>query len=545
MNHVNPYTGSAWKDNPGIACVEFINEQEWGFRRPERWAPETRAAFDAKFQDWLKAKYGTPAGLAAAWGDDSITSFAQAKVPDRFPRRSTDTRTNDFFLLCNKLSMDNVRWMKKVLRDVGYKGLVAQYSIPYGFGGMLPSFEESQVAIVNTYYRHPSAWTRPGSRTDQRSSVGVLGDYWRNAAARRFADRPLFITEFNHSFWNPYQHEGGLVFGAYSALQGFDTLVIHAGSAYFAEGDAVDSFSVGRSPVLRANEFLLNCLFLRRDVAPSPRRVEIDVPEDYMKTDCNSGRLVSTQQSRIALMCGLTVNYPWAERPEGVGKPAAPSAVLSPGEGAELRSAGGGWAVESVESGDATFSLNACVAALKARGILPTANVSDPDSGVYQSDTGEIIIRASENLLKVVTPRSEAATLESGKGELLGQLTVTESSVPALVAACAVDDEALAQSKRIVLIYSTEVVNTGMELSPDRTMLVQLGEQPILMKVGRLRASLRNANHASMSLYALGLDGSRREKLPLEAEGDLVRIQLDTAALRLGPTPFFELVAEE
>ena len=47
-----------------------------------------------------------------------------------------------------------------------------------------------------------------------------------------------------------------------------------------------------------------------------------------------------------------------------------------------------------------------------------------------------------------------------------------------------------------------------------------------------------------MSLYALGFDGSRREKLPLQAENGVIKISFDTAALKNGPTPFFELCAE-
>lgn len=47
-----------------------------------------------------------------------------------------------------------------------------------------------------------------------------------------------------------------------------------------------------------------------------------------------------------------------------------------------------------------------------------------------------------------------------------------------------------------------------------------------------------------MSLYALGLDGSRREKLPLEAVNGTLKVKIDTTILKNGPTPFFELIAE-
>lgn len=81
-----------------------------------------------------------------------------------------------------------------------------------------------------------------------------------------------------------------------------------------------------------------------------------------------------------------------------------------------------------------------------------------------------------------------------------------------------------------------------MELSPDRVTLKQLGRLPVLMRVGRLDATLSNSNGAGMALYALGFDGSRRERLPVELANGMLRIQLDTASLKNGPTCFFELV---
>jgi len=546
MNHVNSYTGLAWKDDPNIACVELYNEQEWGFFHPKaKLAPETRAEFDAKFQAWLEAKYQNPAALAKAWGDASLDAFAKVSTPESFPSRGEDTKTNDFLLFCAELSRQNLEWMEETLRAAGYKGLVAQYNLSHWLGGLEAKYEGSQVSIANTYHNHPSSFMSPGSRTGQNSSVGGAAGYWRGIASMRFADRPFCETEFNHAMWNPYQHECGAVFGAYSAFQGFDALIIHEGASFFRAKDPLDCFNVGRSPVVRANEFLSGCLFLRGDVKASSRRVELDIPKEYLETNGNSGRGVSGEQNKLALLTGFSVSFPWAKRPAGVGNPPKPDLVLAPANGSQAMANGGGWAVNSIDAKDAKFSLDAAVACLRAKAILPEANLSDPARGVFQSDTGEITMRTKENLLKIATPRSEAVTLEGGKGELVGQLEVLGSDVSALVAACAVDQEALGDSKRVVLIYATEVANSGMELSPDRVTLVKLGTQPVLMKTGKLAIKLKNANAAAMSLYALGFDGARREKLPLRFKDGVLEIALDTAALKDGPTPFFELSVED
>ena len=48
--------------------------------------------------------------------------------------------------------------------------------------------------------------------------------------------------------------------------------------------------------------------------------------------------------------------------------------------------------------------------------------------------------------------------------------------------------------------------------------------------------------NAKYELYALALDGTRRESIPFESESGLSRISIDTAALQNGATVFFELV---
>ena len=96
----------------------------------------------------------------------------------------------------------------------------------------------------------------------------------------------------------------------------------------------------------------------------------------------------------------------------------------------------------------------------------------------------------------------------------------------------------------MVLLYATETANTGMEVTPDRTMMFDYGTLPTLTKVGRLDATLQNAHGENMALYALGLNGTRRERLPLAWGDGRLKIHLDTASLEHGPTAFFELTVD-
>jgi hypothetical protein len=127
---------------------------------------------------------------------------------------------------------------------------------------------------------------------------------------------------------------------------------------------------------------------------------------------------------------------------------------------------------------------------------------------------------------------------------VLRQLTVEATSVPAAVAAIAADDRPLAESRRILLVYATDALNSGMTFtSPARETLVTLGKTPVLLRAGRLEATLRTPHAAALKLWALGLDGRRAQALPIAAEGQSLTIRIDTSRIE-AITPFFELAAE-
>ena len=231
--------------------------------------------------------------------------------------------------------------------------------------------------------------------------------------------------------------------------------------------------------------------------------------------------LFRSEQSKLALISGFGLAFPWAPTPEGITPGRKPDLAVLPTGAADVETHG--W---------------------YTRGILPKENLTDPDRGIFQTDTGEITMRQQEKLVKVVTPRTEAVTMLAGRSEPLGALEVKNSTADACIGATSIDGKPLAESDRIVLVYSTEMVNSGMILSGSRASLIKFGIAPALMRTGTLELSLRNAG-SGMVLYALAVDGTRVERLPLDPAVDgRLSIRIDTSKLAKGPTPFFELVRE-
>src|SRR5690606_35901679 len=75
LNHVNPYTGLRYADDPGLAFIEFQNEDNifWSaIERSLEQAPTYKALLNRQFSTWLKKKYGSQSALEEAWGENNI-----------------------------------------------------------------------------------------------------------------------------------------------------------------------------------------------------------------------------------------------------------------------------------------------------------------------------------------------------------------------------------------------------------------------------------------------------------------------------------------
>lgn len=530
LMRVNRHTGTRLAEDPALICVNFYNEQEHGYLKMKG---AEGPALRKQWQDWLRKKYGSPEALAAAWGESGVIASFDS-LPLEHPYRA-DARGNDYGEFLHSVDKENLEWYVKTVREAGYAGLYTQYDISavHRYGLLRASMP---VASMHGYHAHGTLFTRPGATCDQRSSIADAGFYWRYICGTRLLGRPFMVTEHNHGFWNQYQHEGGLLFSAYSALQNFEAVMIHENAVALKAKDAMHDFSVANSPVVRANEFLAACLYLRGDVAPSKHRVEIRLRPDDVRANWN--RATNLEQTKLGLLSRFGLAFGDAPAP-GADLPAAD---LSPPPAAGATVQATEWESSSVSTWDPDFSLADTVAEMRDLNILPPGNRTDPSAGVFESDTGEITLWTRSRELRVLTARSEAATLEPGGRARLGVVDIESASVACALAVVSVDGRPLAESDRAVLVVSTQNVNTGMVLSADRFTLHEKGELPALLRTGVFRLSLRHSKAASLQLWSLGLDGSRRERIPVTVADGCLRIELDTSALR-DATPFFEIVA--
>jgi len=542
LEHVNPYTGMAWKDDPAIAAIEFYNEQYSGFAMLDQIReldPEAYRFYLTRWSGWLQKRY---AGKPLSARPPELRSGFDNPPPGG--SAASAGLNNDYALFRLDCIRECNEWSTQTLRDLGYRGLVTQNG-NYQLYNAAAAWQSLPAVDCHSYYKHPTGWSASGSMVGQESAVAEAAGYFRALNSMRLYGRPFFVGEYNHCFWNPWQHELPLAFTAYAAFQDYSALAIWSTPVFLKIDQPilkrVNVFDVGRSAVQRAGEFLAAMLFLRRDLTPAKHYAALEIPNRYLERDDHAGNGISSEQNKLSLLLGFGLSFPGLPRPAGLPEPPKPAFPQLPAGAARIDDRD--WASTLIETRDSQFKLADAVKELKQRKLLPTNNISDPERGIYQNESGEITLRANESLIKVVTPRTEAVSLPGGRGEKLGCATLASTSVAALFGVTSADGAPLSESRRLVTVYATRMVNTGMVTERSGAVLRELGEAPALMQTGRFSFTLKTRHAAQMKCWTLRLDGRRLRELPLQATAEDVTLTIDTADLPEGPTPFFELAA--
>ena len=544
LHHVNPYTKTRLVDDPVVAVVLYFNEQNLNFYRG------IDEGFTAPWRAWLKKKYGTTEAFRAAWinpagkcllADDVTLETVPLFTPNHLWQ--SDPRARDVGLFVDDLHSGLLDWFNKTIRDLGYTGLVTHCDW-LNHLGIQALRNRVPVISMHGYHAHPSDYMTKGSKISQESAVAGANRLFNSMATTRYGNRPFVVTEYGQVFWNRYRYEEGLLIGAYAAFQDWDGLMAHASPVVPRIESPIRSFWVGHDPVGRASQVVAGYAYMRRDVTPSPHYVEIPLQRAHIFDAVQHARALSADQAKLSLLTGVGLSYAGEPLPTGL-HPRKPDLLLPVFETSETLVKE--FFSEVIEGSGDGKTLTGSVNALKNAGLIKPTNRTDSAKGIFESDTGELLLDAPNRQLRVITPRLEGACIDpeiTPERVALGQLTIDSTSVPASVTAIAVDDRPLAESRRILIVFATDALNSGMTFdTPKREILVETGKLPVLLRTGCLKATLGGRHVAGMKLWALGLDGRRQEAIGTVEQGDTLTVTIDTSRLK-NPTPFFEAVAE-
>jgi hypothetical protein len=518
LGKVNPYTGVAPIRDDALSLIVLVNENGMEFStvvtdKKGRPYPDS---LRRPFNDWLATRYPSTEALRAKWWDlrpDERLEDRSIRLPlDRYADSPRLRDLQAFFIETERKSASR---MTDFVRGLGYRGMVSDYN---NWATVQTSLTRMDLPVVamNTYHDWVSGYAS-GSTIQDKSSVGDTASYMRLAASARWLGKPFVMTEYDHLFWNKYRYEAGLMMPAYAAFQNWDILCRHGhGPIILRYGEdfphkrAMLPYAIALDPIARAGETLAALTFRRGDVAPARNTIPFMVRGEEDLNDDMQQREPDTL-TELGLISGIGL-----KKTDGLREAMAVNQPRDP---------------EAFEQ---------ILSSLKEAGLISEKNRTDPVKGLFESDTGQLLLNRNELSLALSTPRSQAfAFAQFTRPTDLGNVTVKDSDGSGLFAAAAIDGSAsLADAKRILLIYATDARNTGMRFQDwNERVIDDFGKLPVLIRKGRIDVSF-NDRLARWRLSPVGLDGTVHPALKMGNGRIELQLSNDTPS---GPTTFFLL----
>lgn len=247
LNHVNPYTGRAWKDEPGIPLVCLVNE----------------------------------AGLTQSWATTRDCPQLAARLGMTCDELK-DLRTYanpEFDRLCDRVERASFARMKNVAESLGLKALLTDLN-----NGPHPAvknvFRSEKLDYVDNhfYFDHPR-WLGERLKLPAQQLMLEIGEYDGDSeqkvspafrvSKRNFPNCPYTVTEWNFNAPNPTRSGGGLYMGAVAAAEKWDGLWrftwAHVRQSLYEKDDRLGFFDVMRDPIMFVNDRTFVALYLRGD----------------------------------------------------------------------------------------------------------------------------------------------------------------------------------------------------------------------------------------------------------------------------------------
>ncbi|MBT63242.1 MAG: hypothetical protein CML13_08525 [Puniceicoccaceae bacterium] len=492
LYHVNPYTGIAWKDDPAFFSVCPLNEDTINFVSHAS-GQQVKDLYKQAFKDYLEER-----------GEVELEGKA---------------RTSQYYAFLQDIKAKSNRQLESFIKGISPHLLVTGSNF---IADRHQVFFRSQFDFVDNhqYGDHPSfpvnSWRLPHAYK-QQSVTQDFAEVPRKIMPSRIFGRPFTVTEYHYCPPNIYRAEGGTLMGAYSALQDWDGLYRFAWAQGVEKGTtahAIRGFDMATDPISMMGERQVALLYARGDVAPATSRVVYPVDMDEVLTNWWS---FSEKFSRL----GLAVQI-------------------------------GTWAFDKEEGLPGTFEAASGIRQPEGYDEPTTPWISFEDAAekfgtadnVVTSETSEIQLNVLKGEVKVVTERSESLVLHEGNEASGEALSANAPSVFCNVSASSMDDLALSESQRVLLMHLTDVRNTKMHFQNDQLQLMEgWGELPHLIRRGSVEVSLENTNEG-MALYAVDMSGNRLGLVPTTYSDGSYHFTLNTAPDGSEPRMVYELVKE-
>ncbi len=503
LEHINPYTGQAWKDDPALALVSLVNEgtifHVWRHVRAE--SPAVREIYERKFAAWRALHEASP-------GDDE-ESLMNRFLLDIYGEYLAKMRT--FFAA---MGMDKPITDQNMVTNVPV--LLARSAYDY--------------VDDHAYWDHPSfpetPWGLP-SLSSQRSVIGTMLSMPGKKMISRVLGKPMVLTEFNTPMPNCARSESGPIMSAMASLQAWNGLYRFAYShdaRNISGRTPMNYFDTSCDPINALSDRLGAIIFMRGDVRASDVAFPTLIP-DPLPPGSLRGDMAFPRISWMLGLVGRVGGVVWTKDSTAASLPPGTVATLA------LDAVGGTGDVPCIDIGVGHAELAVIDALRKAGGF--GAGDLQVEQGLARSSTGEIELDQKAGSFKVVAPRIEVFVFTKNaeiKGHILQ--AVVNDDQPATVAAVSMDGAELAHSGKILVMHLTDVANTMMKFSDRNRMRMEaFGELPLLARRGTASIFIRLADaEEAPEVWAVDLSGTRIGRVPANVADGVLSFTANTFA---------------
>jgi hypothetical protein len=413
----------------------------------------------------------------------------------------TDEVTNDWYAFLIDTEMATAKRIVTFLKkDLGCRAPIADTQVTYGgAGGIRRESEICDYIDIHGYWEHPhyarsdKGWVTgfriPNTTQVASPSAAALG----NLACNRVAGLPLSVSEYNTPAPNDHGAELFPLLTAMAALQDWDALYSYTyrdfGKSYEDTRIRGHFHLIGRADLLVHIPASVH-LFRLGALQPATQRTTLVLPLDQTAELTRTNYWLSGLWTKL----GMELGSAWFRRIEVKTKPSGEPEVLDPMQLPEGGCSDGPVTWFPKDEKGPWLSLN-----------VPSVRLLIGHVGGRQFKVGDIGL---------------AVAKRPWPGDLPAY---------ACISLTALDDQPVAQSRRLLLAASARTENTNMQWNEDRTSLVgkdAWGGNSTVSEAVPLTLDLPGAAYRATALDAQGRPGK-----PVQVDGNRLQLRAEDQTL--------------
>lgn len=362
--------------------------------------------------------------------------------------------------------------------------------------GLASVYAQAQADYIDfhMYWDHPN-YPNGWSETDftmknQSVLLDPEGSTFNRMMLTKVKNMPHVLSEYNHPFPYIYQVEAPSLLYAYGSFFDLDGIVWHAYYDYmnrYTQRKQDMFFDIAMHPVMMT-QLMLALPYRMNYIQPAKNYVEANYKTDDI---FNQTKLFQDDE------------------------------VMN---------------IENTDAGTSFLQHGFRNAGFNADSTLLIGTPAKPGK-VITSDTGELQWDGNKGIFTVNSPYWQGATGFLG-GETvnldnisLSNISTTENLDFAAIHLISLDSLPLSQSKRMLLLTSARLENTGLTWNASKTSLLSTGREPALCEPVKADLQFKGASADSFRVYSLNQRGLRADSLSIQQTGESAAFSIDKKTL--------------